>query len=249
MEFVRLKHASVSVSGAEACAVLAKFIQSCDIIDKPLSVDLELSFESNGLHLIWNKVDNTALKYYLDFEKLVHQQRSFPAPKQGAFNQALGKKTKTIVDATGGWAGDAMLMCLQGYQVTVIERLPLMAALLEEAFLRLAKSAWAADNSVAVPKVLWGSAVTLLPQLTDGVDCIYLDPMFPAKKKKKAASNKQMQLLQWLAGADEDASELASIAHQAFPRLAVKRPDYAEPLIANPHTQFSSKLVHYDVYL
>ncbi|MFT6098015.1 MAG: hypothetical protein ACJAYF_000550 [Arenicella sp.] len=73
--------------------------------------------------------------------------------------------------------------------------------------------------------------------------------MFPAKKKKKAASNKQMQLLQWLAGADYDASDVALTAKQYFPRLAVKRPDHAEPLLAAPTMQFSSKLVHYDVYM
>ena len=58
-----------------------------------------------------------------------------------------------------------------------------------------------------------------------------------------------MQLLQWLAGSDSDASELAGIAKQHFPRVAVKRPSHAQPLIASPSNQFSSKLVHYDVYL
>jgi len=77
--------------------------------------------------------------------------------------------------------------------------------------------------------------------------------MFPAKKKKSAASNKNMQLLQWLAGPDLDADELIEAAVEFFPRVAVKRPDYAEPLaeavIGRPSVQFSSKLVHYDVYV
>ncbi len=249
IQFVQLKHASVSIQGAEACLVLKHFIQRCEPVDKPDFVDLALSVGSNGLQLIWNRPGALSLKYHVDFEKLVLQQRSFPAPKQGAFNQALGKKTKSVVDATGGWGGDAMLMCMQGYRVILIERLPLMAALLDDAFSRLASSQWVAKNEIIVPQVLCGDAAELLPQFEAMADCIYLDPMFPAKKKKKAATNKQMQLLQWLAGADDDASQLAEIAKQTFPRLAVKRPDYAEPLIANPDAQFSSKLVHYDVYL
>lgn len=249
MQFVQLKHASVSVNGAEACLVLEQFVQRCNVVDKPSFVDLELSSEPNGLHLIWNRPDLSSLKYHIDFEKLVLQQRSFPAPKQGAFNQALGKKTKSIIDATGGWAGDAMLMCMQGYRVILIERLPLMSVLIEEAFSRLAKTEWVENNGVTVPKVLCGDAAEILPALVSQADCIYLDPMFPAKKKKKAATNKQMQLLQWLAGPDSDANELANIAKQNFRRLAVKRPDYAEPLIACPNAQFSSKLVHYDVYV
>ena len=254
MQYARLKHAVVSVKEVESCAVLDKFIQHCNadntaFVDKPSYVDLELNTSDVGLQLAWNTRDQKPLKYHLDFEKLARQQRSFPAPKQGAFNQALGKKTKSIIDATGGWAGDAMLMCLQGYQVTLIERLPIMAALIEEAFLRLSKTNWAADNQVLLPRVVWGNAHDVLPTLVDQADCVYLDPMFPARKKKKAASNKQMQLLQWLAGSDGDASELAAIAKRHFPRVAVKRPDYALPLIVSPNDQFSSKLVHYDVYL
>jgi len=248
MDYIQVKHASVSVNGAGACDVLTSLIKQCRVIDKPDVIDLELSKESDGLHLSWNKSKEKPLKYHLDFAKLVCQQRSFPAPKQGAFNQALGRKTKSVVDATGGWAGDAMLMCMQGYRVTIIERLPIMAALIEEAFSRLAKCEWAVNNSVLVPKVVCGDARHLLPQL-GGAECVYLDPMFPEKKKKKAATNKNMQLLQWLAGTDNDASEVACIAHQCFQRLAVKRPDYAAPLITKPSVKFSSKLVHYDVYL
>jgi 16S rRNA (guanine1516-N2)-methyltransferase len=249
MKYLRIKHASVSISGAEDCPIISKLVSCCELIEKPLRVDLELRKETNGLNLIWNNGDQKPLKFHLDFVKSVSQLRSFPAPKQGAFNQALGKKSGAIIDATGGWAGDAMLMCLQGYTVTVIERLPLMAALIEEAFWRLAKSEYVANNPIVVPTVLWGNAAELLANFVGEVDCVYLDPMFPTRKKKKAASNKQMQLLQWLAGADCDASDVAAIAKQRFPRLAVKRPDHAEPLLAVPAIQFSSKLVHYDVYM
>ncbi|MFT6033459.1 MAG: 16S rRNA (guanine1516-N2)-methyltransferase [Arenicella sp.] len=253
MKYVQIKHASVSISGAEACSVLAKLVALCPPTDRPIEplilTDIELSKDTNGLNLRWNIADQKSLKFHLDFVKSVKQIRSFPAPKQGAFNQALGKKSVSIIDATGGWAGDAMLMCLQGYRVTVIERLPLMAALIEEAFLRLAKSEYAANNPICIPTVVWGNAADHLDDLKGEADCVYLDPMFPPKRKKKAASNKQMQLLRWLAGADSDAAELAVLAKQHFPRLAVKRPDYAEPLIGKPTIQFSSKLVHYDVYL
>jgi 16S rRNA (guanine1516-N2)-methyltransferase len=249
MIYLRIKHASVSIRGAENCPIISKLVSACELIEKPLWVDLELIKEANGLNLIWNNGNQKPLKYHLDFIKLVDQLRSFPAPKQGAFNQALGKKSRSVIDATGGWAGDAMLMCLQGYKVTVIERLPIMAAFIEEAFSRLAKSEYAANNPIVVPTILWGNATDVLANFAGEADCVYLDPMFPVKKKKKAASNKQMQFLQWLAGPDSDASEVALMAKLHFPRLAVKRPDHAEPLLTAPVVQFSSKLVHYDVYM
>lgn len=212
---------------------------------------LSLSGESNqGLSLLWQRPDQSSLSYHLDFVKTAKQLRSFPAPKQGAFNQALGKKTKTVIDATGGWGGDALLMCLQGYQVTIIERQAVMAVLLSDAFARLAKSDWFIDNGVSAPVVINANAFDVLNHQDIKADCVYLDPMFPAKRKKSAAVNKQMQLLQELVGEDADAADvLDSALNNGYARAAVKRPHYAESLLRSPDTQFSSKLVHYDVYL
>jgi len=144
-------------------------------------------------------------------------------------------------------------MCLQGYQVTVIERNPIMALLLTDAFHRLASSHWAEDNTVNIPQVINASAIDFFHQFeqqsSKQVDCIYLDPMFPPKRKKSAAVNKQMQFLQQLVGEDLDAQDTLSVAlENGFSRIAVKRPHHAEPLLRAPNSQFSSKLVHYDVY-
>lgn len=262
---IQIKHASIAVHDAEACSYLNDLINLSDefIIPNALDADsfrslehkinLEISNSALGLKLIWHREGEKPLNFSLDFVKVAKQVRSFPAPKQGAFNQALGKKSKTIIDATGGWGGDALLMFLQGYHVIIIERLPIMAVLLSDAFDRLTQtlcnSIGIGDNQLVAPEVLCGDALTVLKQNKFSADCVYLDPMFPPKRKKSAATNKHMQLLQWLAGTDDDASDLAAYAAQQYPRLTVKRPDYAQPLLAKPNVQFSSKLVHYDVYL
>lgn len=211
---------------------------------------LRIIAQVDGLHCEWFQEDAKPLKYYIDVDKFTQQQRTYPAAKQGAFNQALGKKTKRILDATAGWGGDALLMCAQGYAVTMIERNPIMALLLNDAMRRLAMSEWAQDNQLSVPCVIHADAISFLQQKNAEIDCIYLDPMFPPKRKRSAAVNKRLQLLQWMVGSDIDASQLLKNAIN-FPcsRVVVKRPDYAEPLIANPSQQYSSKLVHYDVYL
>ena len=246
---VKIKHASVSIVGAEACSFLQSLLDQQVVLAPSLVFDLELVATDHGLELFWYKDQGKPLRFYLDFEKTAKQVRSFPAPKQGAFNQALGKKTKSVIDATGGWGGDALLMCLQGYQVCVIERLPLMATLLEEAFSRFSRSSWAKHNGIRAPRVVYANAAETLLDGQLVADCVYLDPMFPAKRKKSAAVNKNMQLLQWLAGADLDAKETADVAIANYSRVAIKRPDHAAPLIDMPASQFSSKLVHYDVYL
>jgi len=253
MIYVTSKHASVSVAGSEACDVLQQFIRRSTLSHDSAVADLHLQHSDQGLVLHWTQGAKKPLKFHIDYHKELLKHRSFPAPKQGAFNQALGKKTRTVIDATGGWGGDAILMCMQGYDVTIIERLPLMVALIEDGLRRLSKAPVFLEGQLNLPKVVCAEAKDFLISSNVYADCVYLDPMFPAKKKKSAASNKNMQLLQWLAGPDLDADEVAIAAVEHYLRVAVKRPDYATPLaeefIGKPSTQFSSKLVHYDVYV
>lgn len=232
-------------------ASLDRFARRYAATQEPLNIDLQIDAKANGLHLSWHQpAAQRALVFHLDFVKTVQQLRSFPAPKQGAFNQALGNKTRRIIDATGGWGGDALLMCMQGYQVDIIERQPLMALLLSDAFERLERSDWAMNCAAKTPIVLQADAIPSLLTTKVQADCVFLDPMFPPKKKKSAAANKQMQLLHWLVGQDIDSQQLVDAAVQGgYPRVVVKRPDYAAPLRAKPDARFSSKLVHYDVYL
>lgn len=235
------------ISGVDENSLLSELAQqlpehACD------EVDLELWQGENGLHLSWHQATGKPLEFRIDVEKLAQQQRSFPAAKQGAFNQALGKRSKSVLDATGGWGSDALLMCTQGYQVTIVERHPIMAVLLQDAMERLSKTAWALANSVCIPTVTSANAINALPADGRHYDCVYLDPMFPAKRKKSAAVNKYMKLLQTLVGEDSDANELLAAALRQCQRVAVKRPDYATPLLRQPDAQFFSKLVHYDVY-
>ncbi|MDD5229403.1 MAG: class I SAM-dependent methyltransferase [Methylococcales bacterium] len=177
------------------------------------------------------------------------EQRSYPAPKEGAFAQAIGRKTKTIVDATTGWAQDSLCLFRMGYEVSCIERSPMMAELLADAFMRLEQELWVQKLELAPPILMKGNAIELLQNLETPPDCIYLDPMFPPKRKKSALSKKSMTILQELVGEDLDKTELFEAAFAATgKRVVVKSPDYAEPLGAKPNESFSGKLLRYDVY-
>ena len=222
-------------------------LTSFDLI---ISQSCDSDKRNQGLNLLWQSADKGELNFTIDVQSLVQRYHSFPIPKQGAFNQALGKKSKTIVDASGGWGADALLMAMQGYRVTTIEREPIMALLLQDAFDRFAQLEWVQNNRVPDLTVLHANAHKQLSDKTLSADCVYFDPMFPPKRKKSAGVNKRMQLLQWLVGQDSDAAEvLKTIMHMGAPRVAVKRPTHVLPLLENPSAHFSSKLVHYDVYL
>jgi 16S rRNA (guanine1516-N2)-methyltransferase len=100
------------------------------------------------------------------------------------------------------------------------------------------------------PKLIVGNAIDILKGLDFTPDCIYLDPMFPPKRKKSALAKKAMVVLRDIVGNDEDRSELFTNAWQATGRrVVVKCPDYAESVGGKPDECFTGKLIRYDVYL
>lgn len=177
------------------------------------------------------------------------EQRSWPAPKDGAFAQAVGRKTKTIVDATTGWGQDSLHLFRMGYIVSCFERSPVMAELLADGFARLAQQDWVRRLSLQPPLLTMGNAIELLAALDTPPDCIYLDPMFPPKRKKSALAKKSMAVLRDLLGDDEDKDLLFAAAMQVTgKRVVVKSPDDAEPLGGKPNESYQGKLLRYDVY-
>jgi len=178
------------------------------------------------------------------------EQRSWPAPKEGALAQAIGRKTKTVVDATTGWAQDSLHIFRMGYDLRCIERSPIMLALLEDAFIRLEQVDWMRRLELSSPELLAGNAIDVLASLKEAPDCIYIDPMFPPKRKKSALPKKSMLILRDLLGDDMDREALFDAAMAATSKkVVVKCPDHAAPLGGRPMESFGSKLLRYDVYL
>ena len=90
----------------------------------------------------------------VDIEPRNGEQRSWPAPKQGALAQALGRKTRTVVDATTGWGQDSLHIFRMGYELVCMERSPVMAELLIDAFNRLAEQDWMQKLNLQPPRLL-----------------------------------------------------------------------------------------------
>ena len=81
-------------------------------------------------------------------------------------------------------------------------------------------------------------------------DVVYLDPMYP-HRRKAALAGKEMRLLRQLAGDDDDAPELLVAALAcARRRVVVKRPRRA-PALAGPPSGFQivAPNTRFDVYL
>ncbi len=236
------------------------FVHLAEQLAVPLRNSADIGFDQHeAFFLSWREgmlklLDHELLKkggMAVDIEPRQGEQRSWPAPKDGALAKALGRKTKTVVDATTGWGQDSLHIFRMGYELLCIERSPLMAALLADGFKRLAQADWMQRLQLQPPTLLAGNAIELLASLPEPPDCIYLDPMFPPKRKKSALAKKSMMVLRDLLGDDEDKDALFAAALEATgKRVVVKCPDYAPPLGGGkPSDSFHGKLLRYDVFL
>ncbi len=155
----------------------------------------------------------------------------------------------TMIDATAGLGRDAFVLAELGCTMTLIERQPLIAALLEDGLQR-ASADPEVGPIVARMKLLLGNAIELLTAWNDEApQVIYLDPMFP-HRDKSALVKKEMRLFRPLAGDDDDAPALLDAALAlATHRVVVKRPRKA-PAIAGkpPGYALEGKSSRFDIY-
>lgn len=188
---------------------------------------------------------------FVDFVdgKLAHR-RQYGGGKKQPLARALGLTSKNIpnvIDATAGMGRDSFVLASLGCNVKMIERSPVIAALLEDALVRARLDS---DVSPIVERlsIICADACDYLSEARSE-DVIYLDPMYP-EKRKSAAVKKDMRLLQRLVGPDVDSDKLLKVALQkAKHRVVVKRPGHAEPLDGqSPNASIKSPNTRYDIY-
>ncbi|ERT13854.1 16S rRNA (guanine(1516)-N(2))-methyltransferase RsmJ [Photorhabdus temperata] len=205
-------------------------------------------------HLELRKRDEPKLGgIYVDFVSgtMAHRRR-FGGGRGEAVAKAVGIKKDylpTIVDATAGLGRDAFVLASLGCHVRMLERHPVVAALLDDGLQRGYQDeeigGWLRERMT----LLHASSITALTDITPQPDVVYLDPMYP-HKQKSALVKKEMRVFQSLVGADEDADNLLSPARAlAKRRVVVKRPDYAEPLAGiAASAAITTKNHRFDIY-
>ena len=249
----RLAAASIAVSAAGDDGVKTSAEELARELGLPFvtaaEADFDLLLVVTPAHLeLRNNRDPQMGPVCVDFSHLDLRPYSPNLSRRQPLARALGKKARTVVDATAGYCQDALLFALMGYRTTAIERSPVVLALARDGLRRL--TACAGITLDKRLRLIEGDGRVLLSSITPPPEVIYLDPMFPPKRKKSAAVKKEMRLLRELVGDDPDAQELLEISRRvALDRVVVKRPDDAPPLAPDPSMSIAGKLVRYDVYL
>lgn len=159
-----------------------------------------------------------------------------------------------VLDCTAGLGRDSLILASLGCSVSLCERSPVIAALLEDGLARAALNHELAPI-VARMQLLPGDALATLLAMQplspeERPEVVYLDPMFP-HREKSALVKKDMRVFRTVVGEDLDADALLEPALAvARKRVVVKRPRHA-PLLAGrkPSMELEGQSSRFDIYL
>lgn len=224
-------------------------------------------------------LDNGGAVVSVDFAEPRFYARVNSAGLQGEYviRAVLGRKkmaqSLTVLDATAGFGHDACLLAAAGCHVTLVEQVPLLAYLLEQAVQRATMNASELLASAAERMtVIESDSAMLMRQWSDNrPDVVYLDPMYAhadieSKRglKKTAAVKKNMAFLQRLttyqhadaagqAGNTAQNSDGQGLIEAALTlaksKVVVKRAPGAEWLGGiKPASSLTGKATRFDIY-
>lgn len=185
---------------------------------------------------------------------LAHRRR-FGGGRHQPLARAIGLKgaaAPLVVDATAGLGRDAFVLACLGCTVRLVERSPIIAALLRDGLQRAAQDPEIGSLVAERLRLYVADGREYLRRLQEDQwpDVVYLDPMYP-RHPKSALVKKEMRFLRQLVGADEDAPDLLAAAMAcARRRVVVKRPRPAPTLMGPPPAvQITAPNTRFDVYL
>ncbi len=204
-------------------------------------LDYQIIFDS----IIPTIVDSEDRKLCIDFDCDAENYKKHKSTiTSEPLSRALGagKKGLRVLDLSAGMAVDAVFLAQLGYQVTAVERNPLLYLAIVNA-LKQCSQAWTSQL-----QFVHSEASDFLKTTDQDFDVCYFDPMFP-QKKKSALPKQEMVLFKNLVGSDADAAEVLQLAvdSKKFKRCVVKRPLSSEPLRPAAGA-IEGKIIRYDIY-
>ena len=181
-----------------------------------------------------------------------HHRYRYGGGKKQLIAKAVGMKKEAVphvLDVTAGLGRDGFVLASLGCDVTLLERSPIIAALVADGLQRAKQQQWFQTLSLQLRQQ---DAVPFLQQLTPQQypDVIFCDPMFP-DSKKSALVKKEMRYLRSIVGDDADADQLLTLAKTIAKKRVVVKRAYLAPILNHkpPDLQYKGKSSRFDVYL
>ena len=196
----------------------------------PEGAGYRLWYDESGMTLLHGVRGAFALNYR-DIESRA-SQRSLLARACSA------SARPAVADLMAGWGTDGLSLALRGCTVTLVERAPIVWAMLDEFVARLDLPA----------TIVCATAEDWCRNNRKAVDVAYLDPMFPARRKT-ALPGKEMQFLRDLAWQSDVplANQISLAQSTALERVVVKR-RIGDHSLPTPNWQLRGRQVRFDLY-
>ena len=186
-----------------------------------------------------------------------NHRRRFGGGNGQAIAKAVGVSGRflpRVLDLTAGLGGDGFVLASLGCRVSLVERHPLICSLLRDGINR-AREEGESDPAIRDLMnrldLIECESLEILSDITidQRPDVIYLDPMFP-HRKKSAKVKKEMQAFQHIVGSDIDSDSLLERALEiARYRVVIKRPSVAEFLgDKKPTYSLDGKSTRFDIF-
>ncbi|MCZ6640555.1 MAG: class I SAM-dependent methyltransferase [Gammaproteobacteria bacterium] len=145
----------------------------------------------------------------------------------------------TVLDAMAGWGIDGLTLQRLGCRVTCLEQSSVAWALLHNLFERLG-----VDHGQLHHTDAW----CWLEQATESFQVVYLDPMFPERRKKALPGKRIQYLAQVVGDLEHDLSDWINRARSTATSRVVLKRRLHDPEIGNPDWTINGRSVRYDVY-
>jgi len=220
----------------------------------PVSTALYFSFEEKQPVLHDTNI-NSSISIDFTSGGIAHRLQ-YGGGKGQTIAKAIGISSKNkphILDATAGLGRDSLILANLGSKISLIEQSPVLAEMLYQAIQSATDNTLFQQATIHGFKLYHADATTFMnDKVIADCDVVYLDPMYP-EKKKSALVKKDMQILQSLIGHSseaENAELLTAAINFAKQRVVVKRPKSANPIKGPaPTMSLHSKKTRYDVYV
>ena len=204
-------------------------------------------FQEDGLHFSKDSAENKLL--HVDFLKGSLGWRLKRNDHETLLKKALGKKNKnlTIFDGTAGFLSDTLIFLALGHKVIACEQSKVLFLLLSDAINRAKIKLNFLDNL----NLIHGDALDIYKK-TNNIDVIYLDPMYPLKKKNALRSGsisdiKSILMLENIANFEDQV--FFDFKKNKFKKIVLKRPIKSKIIDDSLNYQIKGKSTRFDVYI
>lgn len=212
--------------------------------------ELAFTLDDSGLSLAAN-----GMKMQPDWVGQLHRLKRATHKSELIARACHTSQKPRILDSTAGLGHDGLLLAWLGATVVMLERHPVLYALLTASYTQARLHPEFQDVLSRVTIVHAEAADYMTPLSTNNFDVIYLDPMFPKAEqadKKQPQVKKEMQILHLLLpqqGVMDLGENLLPLAQSIAARVIVKRPKLAPTLTAElPKHQWVGDACRFDGY-